>query len=850
MRKSISVPPPENFSSFSPSELFRFYFQIGRWTEDSFSDDLQSFTRGKLVSTVTISKWKNKNVIPSRYSGAFLNLVESVTEPALAKAWTTAFETVWGLQSAGRTPGRAQKHASTISDAILAKHREWIAQLYSKKHPNLGYAPAELYVPLELENLEADGTGPTDIEDIIDLLNSTEDEPDWIFISGGPGAGKSMTALHLARELDGEDVCPIFLRGGRLSDIDMDITDPHQPIEDSFSVKSFLRHFRASSFKTACLVLDGLDEIGRGPQGPSHALSQFIAALNNERTACAAHSKKLWIIALGRDADIQFSAKQTPESDTKSFALRGLDGRVRGQFMSEKSPEGADLRAMWWQKYLAANGHVSDPSLPHFLSTEYDDFAEFGTDPLLTFLICQAALENSDDAPIETLPHERVNALTFASNRNEIYAAIVIRQAQNPRVLSTPKQLLCGLQHMALVMWQNEGVQQVSLKTIYDSVRDEETKEALRALGLTGSRRHSLPDILIAAFSYRPPQDDQETEQTVMEFTHSSFAEYLVSTLLFDRFTALVSALGQTDKFESALEDWTTVSTQGPHNPSLADFCQKEAALRFETLSKIDWDAALMIIRDHIQRGKHKQLGTDLVSEIQQSGSLLFFIWSCLNLERQKRTGRHFSLPQDGSQFNLFNLKAIQRPNRLNFVSGTLMEPTLRDLSFLSQSVSALHLKSADMSQLSFGLGHVENLMCEDTSFAMTHWSHVKISAARFTRIIFQQAIFHHWRAQETQFTDCLFQGSRFQGGSFTGCHLDETVFSQCHFSDVEFISSQFKNVVFDRCVFSECAFARGKDTDPPLNAQFRHCTFMGMDAALKNVPAENISDQISEIAT
>ena len=58
------------------------------------------------------------------------------------------------------------------------------------------------------------------------------------------------------------------------------------------------------------------------------------------------------------------------------------------------------------------------------------------------------------------------------------------------------------------------------------------------------------------------------------------------------------------------------------------------------------------------------------------------------------------------------------------------------------------------------------------------------------------------------------------------------------------------KNVVFDRCVFSECAFVRDKDIDPPLEVQFRHCTFMDMDAALKNIPAENLSNSISEIVT
>jgi len=33
VRKSLSIPPPLDFISYSPSELFRFFFQIGRWTD-------------------------------------------------------------------------------------------------------------------------------------------------------------------------------------------------------------------------------------------------------------------------------------------------------------------------------------------------------------------------------------------------------------------------------------------------------------------------------------------------------------------------------------------------------------------------------------------------------------------------------------------------------------------------------------------------------------------------------------------------------------------------------------------------------------------------------------------------
>jgi uncharacterized protein YjbI with pentapeptide repeats len=154
------------------------------------------------------------------------------------------------------------------------------------------------------------------------------------------------------------------------------------------------------------------------------------------------------------------------------------------------------------------------------------------------------------------------------------------------------------------------------------------------------------------------------------------------------------------------------------------------------------------------------------------------------------------------------------------------------------------------MSQLSLSLGHIETLICEDTSFAMTHWSHVKVTAASFTKTKFQQAVFHHWRVMDSHFMQCLFQGSRFQGGCFSGCQIEETFFSQCHFSDVEFIASEFKNVVFDRCVFSQIVFSKENDTGPIFGAEFRHCTFMDMETSVKNIAAENISNSISEFET
>ncbi|MEP3655763.1 MAG: pentapeptide repeat-containing protein [Litorimonas sp.] len=853
MRKPINVPPPPQFASFSPSELFRFFFQIGHWTEESFSDEFQAYTRGKLVSTVSINKWKNKDVIPTRYSGPFFKLIENVVEADLAKDWVAAFETVWALHSAGRTQNKPQPAPAPLSDTICFQHRKWIRGLYSETLTREPFAPSDIYVPLQLiECGQADYT-PKDIEDVIDLVISTEErssETDWILISGGPGSGKSMTAIHLANALCEEDIFPIYLRGSRLSNIDIDITDPEKLIADAFSMGSFLKHFRASSLKTACLILDGLDEISGTSHGPLNALNQLISSLEKEQTVCAAHDKNLIVFALGRDSHIQFASNQITSGRSKHFELLSLDGRFRNDGLHSEIILGEDLRPMWWRKYLTATGRPIDPSLPDFLTTDYDDFSEFGSDPLLTYLICRTALENFGNTPREKLPHEWVNEFTYASNKNAIYGMIVQRLADDIEHSLDSNRFLSVLQHMALATWHAGGGRSVPLKSVYDRIEDQETKLAFQSLNLSNNAGLMPAGASITAFYYRLSHDEQRSAEIAIEFTHKTFSEYLVSTLIFDRFTRLICAVDKPEDFESALRSWAALSYKGEHGPNLADFCQKEATRRYDSFSNIDWDAALEIIRKGIKGIYFEGLDSNSISQMQNASGLLYFIWSCLNLERQKRTKEHFAIPSKMSGFDTADLKSFQRPNTLKFQLGSLIEPSLTQQTFLTHSLSAIHFKSADMSQLSFSIGHIESPICEDSNFAMTHWSHVKVTKGNFIRSVFQQAIFHQWRVLESRFSDCFFQGSKFQGVVFSECELTDSSFSQCHFSDVEFLSAHMENVVFDRCVFAHCSFPRDNETTPEIGAQFRHCTFLGMETALGNIPNDNIQNTISQNIT
>jgi len=122
LQKRITTPPPNEFKTYSPSQLFKFFFQLGRWPEEGFSADFQIYTRGTLISSVTINKWKNHDVIPTRYAAPLFKLIENSVEPKIATAWTQAFEIVWAthiarFEKATEKMSLSQNH-KVDSDAI------------------------------------------------------------------------------------------------------------------------------------------------------------------------------------------------------------------------------------------------------------------------------------------------------------------------------------------------------------------------------------------------------------------------------------------------------------------------------------------------------------------------------------------------------------------------------------------------------------------------------------------------------------------------------------------------------------------------------------------------------------
>ena len=645
-----------------------------------------------------------------------------------------------------------------------------------------------------------------------------------------------MLALHLAQELTGSDTLPIYLRGKNLSDIEIEIQETNRPVIDSFSASSFLRHFRASSRDTACLIFDGIDEI----LGAEEDIQKFLSELRLQQNICEAQGKNLTIALFARNADSYLAHDKKSMTVSVHLEILGLDGGHRTQNLKDNRILGEDMRSKWWAKYLSATGQKIDVNLPEFLCTDYADFLEFGTNPLGAFLICRTAIETRTGNSV--FPHEVINSFTYSENTNLVYRALTDYISRTIPEYIGPHTKILGnpslLQTLALAHWQK--------CQIGDFFNDAIDKNEARPNFSTGPRnsnsnKRPFPNGFLGPSFLRPQASTKLEQKRVLQFPHDNLVYYIVATLIVDCFIDLIKAKNNDDRYINALKNWALISGQGVHDPVLADFCQKEARLRFEEISDVNWDTALASTKRHLDISQYKAKGLSAVTNILNSASLLLFVWSCFNLERHRNLGTRHEFSKDSAEFDIFTLRQIHPNRSFRYDNTSLDKPKLKQEGFLTPSLSAVHLIAEDLSQLSFPQGHMESAIFETTSFAMTHWSHVKISASSFKKSTFQQALFHGCRWHDSEFSDSFFQGTVIDTTTFLNCRISRVFFSQCHFTDVDFLSSVFEGVIFDRCVFESCGFESKVEKIRIAGVEFRYCTFLSMETSLQKFSQENL---------
>jgi hypothetical protein len=371
-------------------------------------------------------------------------------------------------------------------------------------------------------------------------------------ISGDPGAGKSSFARMFAahRMALGDRVLLVPLHA------------LHVGIELTEAITTLCRNTRrypAAPFETGdaplLLILDGLDELAKqGYTGTQLALD-FARHVQQAVTTHNLASLRLRVLLCGRPIAVQ---------DVESgFRATGQVLHLLPYFVSSEArsgwvwidPEGrlaADQRDTWWRNYgeLTRRGHGG---LPDELAGE--SLVETTCQPLLGYLL--ALVHRDALAQGKTFDRD--------VSRNEIYASLIasVHQRDCNKPASGLREITLDefealLEEMALAAW-HENARVVSIAAVERLCEKSGLASRFReyvAASLTGVGQ------LFTAFYFRR-QGTRAAGEGNFEFTHKSFAEYLVAR----RFVRELAFAAEELALRDASKSWRV---QGKDEPALA----------------------------------------------------------------------------------------------------------------------------------------------------------------------------------------------------------------------------------------------------------------------------------------
>lgn len=369
-----------------------------------------------------------------------------------------------------------------------------------------------------------------DMHRALDEWIARDDRADAIrVISGAPGAGKSSLARMYAAERSRAPgvTCYVPLHCFDLAD------DFREAIRRSQA--SGVDPFDARR-EPLLLILDGLDEFAlRGPTAANSvgqlvdAVCRTVELLNQERIAMRA-------ILLGRELVVQRIGDRfrRPGQIIELLPLHVEPGAYK----RHQDPDGirdVDQRHVWWRRYGELTGEPLDGVPPELQS---EAFAPLTREPLLNLLLAIT---------------RRGGLLDGAVSQGELYRRLIeqvydrVHAAEGPRRLATVERVEFAdyerfLWAIAEAAWHGAG----RTATMEDVRRIASPRLLDRLADLTKGAEDPVSR-LMTAFYFREHRG-AAAEQKAFEFTHQSFAEYLLACRLIDFLELLDEERGRYDK--------------------------------------------------------------------------------------------------------------------------------------------------------------------------------------------------------------------------------------------------------------------------------------------------------------
>ncbi|MBB3035146.1 NACHT domain-containing protein [Alteriqipengyuania lutimaris] len=339
-------------------------------------------------------------------------------------------------------------------------------------------------------------------------------------LTGGPGSGKSSLSYMAAAELASEGRNILLLQLHLL-----DIQDSFaSAISSYFQETRFFRMHNPLDEGTAerplLIILDGLDEIQMQGRAAHESAKDFVAdALRWLDRKNSGDDLRAKILFTGRDLAVQ-SAEASFRGDGKIFHLLSYYTPPEERRRYENAEVlNDDLRDVWWAKYALLTNRVIK-SMPENLRR--GELGSVTSQPLLNYLVALAYFRGKID----------LNNISV----NSIYADLLA--AIHERVWSARRHPTTGalefdhfvrlLEEVSVAVWHGAG-RTATLAEVEEHCRQSKVSNLLPSFEKGMSDGISN---LLLAFYFRQ-KGLREDGQKTFEFTHKSFAEYLIALALF-----------------------------------------------------------------------------------------------------------------------------------------------------------------------------------------------------------------------------------------------------------------------------------------------------------------------------
>lgn len=391
-------------------------------------------------------------------------------------------------------------------------------------------------------------------------------------IAGGPGSGKSSFAKVLAADLAINNIKVLFVP---LHQVDLEL-GISKSLSDYFQQSGHFSDDPISNEKgdLLVLILDGLDEIQMQGKAAQESAQSFVNDLIRYVDRRNTVSCRLLCLITGRDLAIQSAEGALKvEGQVLHLVPYSIPEEEKSQYDDAEQIFAIDQRDEWWRTYGALTGLNYD-SMPDTLRA--GELNEVTSQPLLNYLVA--------------LSYRRGMNLDESTNINSVYEDLlkaVYNRAwarhSHPSVKDVPYDAFVRLlEEVALSVWHGAG-RTTTLAEVETHCQQSKVGALLPSLQAGVSSGVSS---LLLAFYFRQKGRRDDGSKT-FEFTHKTFAEYLIS-LRVVRLVELLSAqlaahqadpdLGIDE--QDALHRWLNVCGQTALDSYLLDFIRREFAFR------------------------------------------------------------------------------------------------------------------------------------------------------------------------------------------------------------------------------------------------------------------------------